>query len=216
MLNIELAKKYPISILAPKGSSTVSIEQPLSNAKSGFSIMEIWKDIKNYEGCYQVSNDGKIKTVSRLIKRKNKGDFILKSRILKQLKNNKGYFNIRLCFNNIKKSFTVHRLVANAFIINFKNKPQINHINCIKSDNRIENLEWVTNDENQHHAKINGTRKGITAGEKNGRAILTEKEVKHIRENSKKWGAKLKLAKKFNVSKGCIYHICSNKNWKHI
>jgi len=103
-------------------------------------MKEIWKDINGFEGYYQVSSLGKIKSLR-----------FNKIRYLKFYKRN-GYFCIDLQIKNKIKKTTVHRLVASAFILNPLNKPMINHINGNRKDNRVENLEWVTNSENLIHA----------------------------------------------------------------
>ena len=99
---------------------------------------EIWKDIEGYEGLYQVSDLGRIRN--------------FQNKIMKQHKNHKGYLIIQLSKEGRRKTLIVHRLVAKAFIPNKNNKEQINHINCNKADNNIENLEWVTTKENVVHA----------------------------------------------------------------
>lgn len=99
---------------------------------------ELWKAIKGYEGLYQVSNLGKIKN-------------LITNKILKGFYNKKGYLSVKLYNKNNTKTFYIHRLVALNFINNTENKLQVNHINGIKDDNNLSNLEWCTNVENMNH-----------------------------------------------------------------
>ena len=118
---------------------------------------EQWKQIAGFEG-YQVSSFGNVKSVERLVWN-GKGYVHKPSMILKQARNHKGYPIVYLSHNNRQKTVPVHRLVASAFIPNPFGKLQVNHINGDKGDNRIENLEWCTNEENQRHAWITGLQK---------------------------------------------------------
>ena len=112
--------------------------------------MELWKDIKGYEGVYQVSNLGRVKRVGRY---KNQSGAEWESGIiLKPADNQKGYYFVNLSRDNKTAQKYVHRLVAEAFIPNPENKPTVNHINCDRSDNRAENLEWTTYRENNNHS----------------------------------------------------------------
>ena len=116
--------------------------------------MEEWRDIKGYEGIYQVSSLGRIKSLSREIKNGKNTTKKSKERILKPRCNTKrrGYYEIGLYKNNKEKRYKVHRLVAEAFMENNFNKSEVNHKNGNKADNSVENLEWVTSEENKKHA----------------------------------------------------------------
>lgn len=114
--------------------------------------MELWKDIKGFEGRYAVSTYGRIKSLPRSVDN-HTGKIEIKERILKQRPDFKGYMRIDLKDNNGKRCYLgVHRIVAMTFIDNPLNKPQVNHIDGNKANNRVENLEWNTNSENQKHA----------------------------------------------------------------
>jgi hypothetical protein len=115
--------------------------------------VEIWKNIKGYEGKYQVSNLGRIKSLYRW----NGKAFYKREHIMESYINNKnGYIYIALMKNNKNKNCRLHRLVAEAFIPNPENKPQVNHIDGDKTNNNANNLEWCTQSENELHAYNKG------------------------------------------------------------
>jgi len=164
-------------------------------------MQEIFKDIKGYESLYQISNLGRIKSLK-----------FNKEKILIPNKKRKGYLSI-LLYNKGLKGYYIHRLVAKAFISNPENKPCINHKNGIKSDNRIENLEWVTYSENNKHAyKIKLIDK---KGEKNSNHKLEKKDILFIRKNKNKYFQK-ELAKIFNVNPVTISYILRYKTWNYL
>jgi hypothetical protein len=114
--------------------------------------LEEWKPVVGYEGYYEVSNFGNVRSVDREVRYKSSGTMIRRGRPMKTNKNKYGYVDIHLGKEGIEKAHLVHRLVAMAFIDNPEQKIQVNHKNGNKSDNRLENLEWATISENRLHA----------------------------------------------------------------
>lgn len=150
-------------------------------------MVELWKDIKNYEGLYQVSNMGRIKSLKRIIKYKNGRNQVYNSKILKPLSYKDKYLKIVLYKNKIGKTFAIHRLVAQAFIPNPYNYPVINHKDENKHNNKVDNLEWCT-------VKYNNNYKNVR-----GRAVKTRK--KNLIKNKKIYVYNLqgKKVKEFNT-----------------
>lgn len=112
---------------------------------------EEWRDVVGYEGLYQVSNLGRVRRMSASFT-DTKGrlrHFV--GRVLRPQKLRHGYVYVNLWKDNVRKGCTIHRLVAIAFIPNPDNKPQVNHIDGDRANNKVENLEWTTNSENQRH-----------------------------------------------------------------
>ena len=112
---------------------------------------EIWKDIEGYEGLYQVSNLGRVTSFDSI----DKLGRIRKGRVLKGIKDVKGYLLVKLYKNSIVYTKRLHRLVAETFIPNSENKPQVNHIDENKANNIVSNLEWMTAKENINHGTRN-------------------------------------------------------------
>jgi len=124
---------------------------------------EQWKSVVGYEGLYEVSNLGRVKSLDKVVKRLTYS-YLKKGRLMTDIsdryKKQNRYINICLRdANGIEKQTCIHRLVAQAFIPNPENKPVVNHKNGLKWDSRLENLEWVTEVENQQHALITGLKK---------------------------------------------------------
>ena len=127
---------------------------------------EIWKDIKGFEGYYQVSNLGRVKSLERTVKSKGNGMMVIKERILRPSLNGSGYPIVGLSKGSDHTSHIVHRLVAEAFIPNPDNLSDVNHINQDKTDNRAENLNWMSHKDNLNYGDRN---KKISM--KNSRAV---------------------------------------------
>ena len=112
----------------------------------------IWADIKNYESIYQINKNGEIKSLAREFIDKTNRKQVIKEKILKPCKNTPGYLYVPLSKNGKVKNHNIHRLLAEHFISNPKNKPHINHIDGNKLNNSLDNLEWCTHKENAEHA----------------------------------------------------------------
>lgn len=117
--------------------------------KEQIYMKEEWKDIEGYEGFYQVSNKGRVKSLPRTVKKR--GIVELKGRILRPKIDKEGYLLVGLHKDGKQKFMSVHRLVARAFILNQNNYPQVNHIDEDKSNNYVFNLEWCTNKYNVNY-----------------------------------------------------------------
>ena len=162
------------------------------------------KQIENWNN-YTINENGEVRNIKT-------------KRILKQHKTNKGYLWVELYNNKEHKKFSIHRLVAQAFILNPENKPQVNHKDGNKENNNVNNLEWVTNQENRNHAIKNNLTKNL-CGEEAPWSKLTKEKVIYIRklydDKTVLFNAK-ELAKKFNVSTTQIRMVANRKSWKNI
>ena len=136
--------------------------------------MEEWKDICGYEGIYKVSNCGKVKSINRVDRL---GRYV-KEKILKPGFIRGDYLAVHLYKNGKRRCCKVHRLVAKAFIPNLFNHPQVNHINEVKQDNRVENLEWCTNEYNSRYGTASA-RMGESHKKPVYRVCLKTGEVKN-------------------------------------
>lgn len=173
-------------------------------------MKEVWKPIEGYEGLYDISNLGRVKSLP-----KQSGSRLnINSTIMRLGSDKNGYSVISLSKNGKYKLCKVHRLVGQAFIPNPENKPCINHKNLIKNDNAFVNLEWVTIYENSFHSSLHGKNWGI--GEKNNSAKLSDDDIRAIKHLSF-FGYKARhLYDMFGVSKNCIQYILNNEKWQHV
>lgn len=185
--------------------------------RSMLNQQEIWKDILEFPD-YSISNTGKVLNKITMKERKPIEHRYSKKR--NQVGNE--YLFVNLYYGQKQKPrrkskmLYLHRLIAQAFIPNPENKPCINHKDCNKQNNKIENLEWVTYSENTVHGVKNGLISGCK-GENCGKSKLTEEEVLQIREiySLKKYSFS-QIGKMFNIGSSNVEAIGKRKTWKHI
>jgi len=176
---------------------------------------EVWKPVLGYEGYYEVSNRGRVRSVDRDVnyvygKRRVKG------RVLKQETSNRGYKRVHVSANGVSKHLTVHREVSKAFIPNPEDKRTINHKNCDKTDNSVNNLEWATYSENHNHAHKNGLS-NVPKGSKHHNSKLNESQVREIKKRLDTGDeTQGEIAKDYPVTATSISTINTGKLWNHI
>ena len=176
----------------------------------GVNMEEIWKDIAGYEGLYMVSNHGKIWSCKRKI-------------IMKTAKGRNGYLKTSLSKQGKKKNVSIHRLVATAFISNVENKPYVNHIDEVKTNNHCKNLEWCTPTENYHHGtnpkRIKQTQQTSTKYINHNKrmAEIYSKPIVgiHIESNKIIYFKSGKHAERQGFHNGCIRSCVTGKRKTH-
>lgn len=180
---------------------------------------EIWKDVVGYEGMYQVSNMGRVLSIerdtTRICSTRKDSVFHVKGGYVYMHDNQHGYVVCNLSKDKKSKSFSVHRLVAIAFIPNPNGYREVNHIDGNKLNNRSDNLEWCTRQQNIRHSFDMGLNHGFL-GTDHSKCRFTEQDVYAIREM---WDNKMKsraIAEKYECSISAIEHIGRRRLWKHL
>ena len=179
-----------------------------ANVKQEIILKEnpIWKDIKGYEGLYQVSDDGRVKRVST-------------DRIANITVDGRGYSKKAITLNGETKQYSVHRLVAEAFIENPLNKSEVNHIDGNKLNNCVENLEWVTRSENMKHAHKNNLQHYsgyIQYSQRKKVGKFSEEDIEDIFKLKESGISNRKIAEKYNVSHTTIGSLINGESYKTI
>lgn len=181
--------------------------------------MELWENIPFYEGIYQISNYGNVRSLDREVKRAFHKNGVMrtlkvKGQKIKGTPNNQGYLRVSLVnLGKNKKKFFIHRLVGNAFLSKKREDQKwINHKDGIKSNNHHSNLEWVNCQENSIHS-INNKLQIPLKGESNPFSKLTQIEVDEIRLRHSKGESIPSMHNDYSVSKTMLYNIVNRKFW---
>ena len=170
--------------------------------------MEEWRDFEGYEGYYQISGDGRVRSIDRVVIGADGKTYHYKSRILKQVKARDGYMAVQLFRDSRCKTYKIHRMVALTFIPNPNNKPEVNHIDGDKSNNHASNLEWCTRSENIKHAVDHGLNSPIKAIE------ATKKKVEQIDSEGntvKRWDTMTDAANEMGVHISNVSSCCHGR-----
>lgn len=173
-------------------------------------MFEQWRPIPGYQGTYEISNIGNVRRLAG-----SERCFATRNR---KLVPRNGYYQVILSLNGVVSLQWVHRLVAKTFLGDPpKDKPHVNHINGIKTDNRVENLEWVTQSENSSHAYRIGLREAApNRGEKNGNAFLMDADIPKIRARVASGESMAEVGRSFKADRQTIWRIVNRRSWKHI
>ncbi len=171
-------------------------------------MREEWRDIAGYEGFYQVSDMGRVRSLTRTFLRSDGSTATYKGRIL--IPQGHPYYHVNLSKNNVAKRPRVHRLVAQTFVPNPDGLDQVDHINCIKTDNRACNLRWCTPSENRRYAEENGLMHPkpyelLSDEMKENMVKKLRKAV--IRDDGKVYPSITSAAKALGVSRSAVGHV---------
>ncbi len=165
--------------------------------------MSEWRDIRGYEGHYQVSDEGQVRSLKRGI------------RIMSQARSRTGYRQVNLYLYGRVRHWYVHRLVADAFLGGIPDGMEVNHIDGDKSRNDILNIEIVTPQANLQHARESGLTPDLR-GEQSPRAKLTEEKVREIRAARVAGEKVAAVAARFGVCERSVYGIWARRTWRHV
>lgn len=179
----------------------------------------VWKPVVGYEGIYEVNELGQIKSLSRekYCGHEGSNPQITKEKLLKERICRMGYPIVRLSKDGIAKNVRVHRILAQAFIENPENKPNVNHIDNNPLNKSLDNLEWCTQKENMQHASKQGRFPAKTDKSLYRKNTKINMDIAINIKNDRKNGNSLVfISKKYGVSQSTVSMICNNKIWKEV
>lgn len=174
--------------------------------------IEYWVPLAGFEGKYEVSSFGRVKSLER--EWYDNGGYVrcVTEKMLTQTIDDKGYYRVKICNKKFQKNISVHRLVCAAFHQNPENKKTVNHMDGVKTNNAASNLEWATYKENSVHAKEHGLLRS-PKGEANGQSKLTNEQVLEIFNSD---GAQHEIGKRYGIHQRLVGFIKTGAIWGHL
>lgn len=173
-----------------------------------FPEPERWRDVPGYEGIYEVSDKGRVRTLVTRVRGYKAGT------LLKQGTNVDGYKTVTLLKDGVSQQTYVHRIVMLSFV-GEPGEHEVNHKNGVKDDNRLENLEYMSHGDNMRHA-VYELKVYRPYGERHPRARLTDEDVQTIRARFAGGAKRNALANEYGLTPAAIYQIVNRRTWKHI
>lgn len=177
-------------------------------------ICEVWKPIPGYEGFYEISSHGSVRSVDRNITYKDGREYFYKGKTLVPRVDRVGCKYVHLYINGKRRAFTIHRLVAIAFIENIENLSDVNHIDGNRLNNRVSNLEWCTHAENMQHAFRTGLINNT--GVNHGNNIYTDDQILKVKEMLVLRRPHKEIEAETGVKKGTVEQISQGRQWRHL
>jgi hypothetical protein len=174
--------------------------------------IEIWKDIDGFDGVFKISSHGRCKSIDRL-RFVDNGN--IKGKFIRGVLTTKKYLAYHLQYKGIRYSFQSHRLVAEAFIPNPNNYPEVNHKDGNKLNNHVENLEWCTCKQNTRHAFDTGLRVAMR-GERNGQNKFKKASIIELKAKRRAGASARLLAKEYRMEISTVYYIMNGKLWPDV
>jgi hypothetical protein len=174
---------------------------------------EEFRDIPGWEGYYQVSNLGTVRSIPRTVVSRTGKVYNRKGKVMSQHYSKDGYKVVDVTKEGRNRTLGVHRAMALAFISNPNNKPMVNHINAKRDDNRLDNLEWCTNAENIQHSFNLGI--SDNRGDKHPRRVLTMEIVRGIRAELESGKSPVEVANIFDIKRRNVYAVRDRQNWNY-
>ncbi|EPT8324471.1 HNH endonuclease [Providencia rettgeri] len=205
-----------------QGTNWVKVSDDKNNNPILYELRNDWRKVVGLSGAYEVNSQGKVRSLPKKVVRSNGTIQRFKGTVLSIFNNSSGYPCVRISDSETGKRFILrcHRAVAEAFIPNPDNKPEVNHIDGDKSNSDLSNLEWVTPKENRKHAWDIGLRNTShlpnKIGEEKINAKLTDEkviEMRKLRLSGMTFGS---IASIYNVSKNTCINAIKGKTWAHV